>query len=194
MRHTGEKPGTGPLPPSAWVERYLAGVRPGGTVLDVAAGGGRHSRLALARGHRVTAVDRDLAPLDALAVEPHLEAIAADLEGGAPFPLAGRTFDGVIVTNYLWRPILADIIGAVARGGILIYETFAIGQEKLGRPSNPNFLLQPGELVTVVAGRLVPIAYEHATITRGRPRVVQRIAAVAGDHPWVMAPPPSMLA
>ena len=188
-----ERPGGALLPPSAWVERYLGGITPAGHVLDVACGGGRHTRLALARGHRVTAVDRDLAPLSPAAGTDGLEAIEIDLESGAPFALAGRTFDGVIVTNYLWRPILADIVGAVGPGGVLIYETFAVGQERLGRPSNPAFLLEPGELVRATAGRLVPIAYEHATVSRGRPRVVQRIVAVAPDHAWVLAPPPSAL-
>ncbi len=190
----GKRPGGALLPPSPWVVRYLGGIAGGGHVLDVACGGGRHTRLALSRGYRVTAIDRDLAPLSPLAGTPGLEAIEGDLETGAPFPLAGRTYDGVIVTNYLWRPILADIVGAVGPGGVLIYETFAVGQERLGRPSNPEFLLAPGELVRATACRLVPIAYEHATVDRGRPRVVQRIVAVAPDHAWVLAPPTAAMA
>lgn len=194
MSHTGQVPGAPPLPASPWVERYIAGVPGGARVLDLACGGGRHTRLALARGHAVTALDRDTSGLGDLAGDARVEAIGADLEAGARFPLAGRTFGGVIVTNYLWRPILGAITGAVGPAGILIYETFAIGHERLGRPSNPDFLLQPGELLAAVAGRLVVVAFEHATVIRGRPRVVQRIAAVASDHPWVTAPPPAALA
>lgn len=172
--------------PSPWVVRFLAGVRPGGAVLDVACGGGRHMRAALDAGHPVTGIDRDLSALSVCAGNPRVRLIEADLEAGRPFPAAGERFAGVVVTNYLWRPILPDIVAAVADDGVLIYETFALGNQ--GRPSRPEFLLKPGELVEAVAGRLTVMAFEH--VRRGEPyRVVQRIAAVGGRHPWLELPP-----
>ena len=128
----------------------------------------------------VTAIDRDIAQQpDA----PGLTKIRADLETGAPWPLAGQRFDLVVVTNYLHRPLLSDIIGAVAPGGLLLYETFAVGNERFGKPSNPDFLLRPGELKQAVAGRLEVIAFEEVELGAPRPAVMQRIAArtPAGD-------------
>ncbi len=145
-------------------------------MLDLACGGGRHVRHLLTRGHAVAAVDRDLSGIRDLLGTPQLEAIEADLEGG-PWPLAGRRFAGVVVTNYLHRPLLPAIVAAVAPGGVLIYETFAAGNERFGRPRNPDFLLRPGELLDVVAGHLEVIAYEHLEVRRPRPAMVQRIAA-----------------
>jgi SAM-dependent methyltransferase len=150
----------------------------GGTVLDVAAGAGRHTRWFLERGHPVVAVDRDLGELRRLlGTEPGLEAIEADLEDGSSFPLAGRRFAGVVVTNYLHRPHLPDLVAAVAPGGALLYETFMTGQERLGRPRNPDFLLEPGELRAVVADHLEVVAFEEGTFDGA---VKQRIAAM---HP-----------
>lgn len=162
--------------PSEWIVRFAPRVRAGGTVLDVAAGAGRHARLFLARGHAVTAIDRDVGRL---APHPALRAIAADLEDGSPWPLAGERFDAVVVTNYLWRPLLPALVEAVAPGGLLLYETFAEGNARFGKPSNPDFLLRPGELLELVRGRLVVAAYEHGETPAPRPAVVQRIAAVA---------------
>ena len=178
-------------PPEAWVAHFLRGVVPGGRVLDIACGTGRHTRLALALGLKVTAIDRDTSRLGALAAHPEVEIIAADLENGAPFPLAGRSFGGVIVTNYLWRPILPAICATVARDGVLIAGTFARGHEKLGgRPSNPEFLLRPNELaVAAIAAGLVMMAFEQVREDHPRPRIVQRIVAVGPDHPWIAAPP-----
>jgi SAM-dependent methyltransferase len=179
-------------PPSLWVEHFMAGMTPGGRVLDLACGTGRHTRLALERGLRVTAVDRDTSRLGDLAQDPRVDAMAADLEDGTPFPLAGRTFDGVIVTDYLWRPILPAICAAVAPDGLLIYETFARGHETLGgRPSNPDFLLKQNELAeaAMMAGFVV-IAFEQVREEEPRQRIVQRMAAVGSAHDWVAAPPP----
>lgn len=163
--------------PSAWVQRFAPMVPAGGTVLDLACGGGRHLRLFLARGHPVVAVDRDLSGLKDLAGDPRLEAIAADLEDGRPWPLGDRRFAGVVVTKYLHRPLLPAIVAAVAPGGLLIYETFAVGNERFGRPRNPDFLLRPGELLDAVAGQLDVVAYENLEVTDPRPAVIQRIAA-----------------
>jgi SAM-dependent methyltransferase len=163
---------------SEWIVRFAPLVPAGGSVLDLACGGGRHTRWFLERGHRVTAVDRDTGGLADLAGHDRLETLECDLEAGGPFPLAGRTFDGVVVTNYLHRPILADIVAAVAAGGVLLYETFAVGQERFGRPRNPDFLLRPGELLEAVRGELRVMAYEDLVFEDPDPRAVQRIAAV----------------
>jgi SAM-dependent methyltransferase len=177
--------------PSPWVVQFLNGVAEGAQILDLACGSGRHTRLALAQGYRVTAVDRDVSRLGDLADDAHVEAIAADLEDGSPFPLAGRTFGGVIVTNYLWRPILPAICQTVAADGILIYETFAVGHERLGgKPSNPAFLLRPNELLdAAIASGLVVNAFEQVREDQPGPRIVQRIAAVGAAHRWATSPP-----
>ena len=156
--------------------RFAALIPAGGPVLDLACGAGRHSRLLLERGHPVTAVDIDLTGLADLADQPDLTAIEADLESG-PWPLADQQFAGVVVTNYLWRPILPRIVAAVAPGGALIYETFAAGNERFGRPNKPEFLLAPGELLDAVRGRLTVIAYENLAEQEPRPAMRQRIAA-----------------
>lgn len=167
--------------PSDWVRRFAALVPAGGPVLDLACGAGRHVRLFLDKGHPVTAVDRDLTGLADIAGDPRLETLAADLEGGADWPLAERRFAGVVVTNYLHRPILPRIVAAVAPGGALLYETFAVGNERFGRPRNPDFLLRPGELLEAVRGRLQVVAYENLEVAEPKPAVVQRIAAVNRD-------------
>jgi hypothetical protein len=153
-------------PPSAWVRRFLRYIPAAGPVLDVAAGGGRHT------------LDRDVTGLADLAGRAGLEVIQADLEAGGPWPLGDRRFAGVIVTNYLHRPLLPAIVAAVATDGCLIYETFAAGNERFGRPRNPDFLLRPGELLDAVHGRLGVIAYENLEVTEPCPAVVQRIAAL----------------
>jgi len=169
-------------PPSPWVCRFAGHVPAGGTVLDVAAGGGRHAEYFLMRGHPVVAVDRDTSALVQLAARGKwtrgaLEIITADLEAG-PWPLAGRRFAGVVVTNYLHRALFPALVGAVVSGGVLIYETFAVGNERFGKPSNPNFLLRPGELKDVVRGQLDVIAYEEGEVDIPRPAVIQCIAAM----------------
>lgn len=165
-------------PPSPWVARFAGLVPHGGRVLDLACGAGRHVGLFLDRGHPVTAVDIDPSRLGALSGRPALEVIAADLEGDARWPLGTRRFAGIVVTNYLHRPLLPMIVDAVAPGGALIYETFAVGNERFGRPRNPAHLLRPGELLDAVRGRIEVVAYENLEITEPRPAVVQRIAAV----------------
>jgi SAM-dependent methyltransferase len=163
--------------PSPWIERFAPLVTPGGAVLDLACGSGRHVRLFAARGHPVTAVDRDLSGLGDLVHDPHVEALTFDLELGAPFPLAGRSFAAVVVTRYLHRPLLAALVEAVAPGGLLLYETFAAGNERFRRPSNPDFLVRPGELLEAVRGRLRVLAYEDLDVEEPWPAALQRIAA-----------------
>jgi SAM-dependent methyltransferase len=174
--------------PSPWVTRFLPLVAPGGTILDVACGGGRHTRLALQEGYRIVAVDRTLEGVRDLAGWPGLELVDRDLEGGADLPFAGRRFEGVIVTNYLWRPLLPTLVAAVAPAGVFIYETFARGQERFGKPSNPDFLLRPGELIEAVRDQLVVLAFEHVRLSQP-PRLVQRIVAVGPASPHLADPP-----
>jgi SAM-dependent methyltransferase len=165
------------MPPSAWVRRFLPLVRPGGTVLDLAAGDGRHTRLLRQKGFSVRAVDRDVSALLSLA-GMGCEVQQVDLETGAPWPL-GSGYRGIIVTNYLHRPLLPAIAGALAPDGVLIYETFALGNERFGRPRNPDFLLRPGELLEAFA-MLTVVAFEQGEVTTPRRAVIQHIAAIAG--------------
>jgi SAM-dependent methyltransferase len=165
--------------PSPWISRFLPLVKRGGTALDVAAGSGRHSQLLLENGVRVTAIDRDP---DQQPDAVGLTKISADLETAAGWPLKGQRFDLVVVTNYLYRPIMIDIIRAVVPGGLLLYETFAAGNERYGKPSNPAFLLVPGELEAAVRpSGLEILAYEEVELGAPRPAVVQRIAARAPE-------------
>jgi SAM-dependent methyltransferase len=154
------------------VRRWAPLIRRSGTVLDVACGSGRHSRWLHAQGLAVTGVDRDAAAVAPLRDIGRI--VVADIETAA-WPLAGETFDAVVVTNYLWRPLLSTIVASVAPGGVLIYETFAAGNEAFGKPSNPDFLLHPGELLWACAALQV-VAYEDGVLD-GPPRRVQRIAA-----------------
>jgi SAM-dependent methyltransferase len=146
-------------------------------VLDIACGNGRHARFFANRGHAVEAVDRDPACLAPLAGLPGITTHCADLEN-APWPYAGQQFSGVVVTHYLHRPLFPHLLAAVAPGGVLIYETFAAGNERFGRPSNPDFLLKPGELLAVVRDRLEVLAYEALEVADPRPAVLQRICAM----------------
>ena len=162
---------------SAWVLRFLPLIRTGGKVLDLAAGSGRHTRLLLDHSYRVHAVDRDATALMPLA-GPRCLVEAIDLETGAPWQL-DADYDGIIVTNYLFRPLLPAITSALAPGGVVIYETFAQGNERFGHPRNPDFLLWTGELLEAFRG-LTIVAFEQGEVTLPRPAVVQRIAAVNG--------------
>ena len=162
------------LPPSPWVREWAAWIQPGGAVLDVACGAGRHARLLASLGFEVDAVDRDAA----LFVGPPagVALLQADIESG-PWPYAGRRFAGIVVTNYLHRPLLPVLVDSLEAQGLLIYETFARGNERFGKPSNPAFLLEPGELLEAVRGRLRVVAYEDRVVESPRPAAVQRLAA-----------------
>jgi SAM-dependent methyltransferase len=162
------------LPPSPWVQRWAGLIRPGGAVLDVAAGSGRHARLLARMGFEVDAVDRDASLFND--PPPQVAVLEADLEAG-PWPYKGRKFDAIVVANYLHRPLFPILVDALERGGVLVYETFAVGNERFGKPSNPAFLLAPGELLEAVRGKLRVIAYEDLVVDQPRPAAVQRLAA-----------------
>ncbi len=175
--------------PSRWVSRF-APLVPAGEVLDLACGGGRHARLFAARGHAVLAVDRDPAALLASAGE-RIRTLQFDLErddaaDAADWPLRADAYAGVVVTRYLHRPLLPALLQSVAPGGVLIYETFALGNGQFGKPSNPDFLLAPGELLRVLAGRsdFRVIAFEDGYAAEPNPAMLQRVCARRdGDSP-----------
>ncbi len=182
----------GSEPASSWVQRWSQLVKPGGVVLDVACGRGRHAIWFYERNHPVVLVDRSQDAIESIAkVIPAsaCEAVVADIENG-PWPFAGRQFDAMVVTNYLWRPLLPTLRASLAPGGVLIYETFTQGNETVGKPSRPDFLLRTGELLVICEGLRV-VAFEdgfHAGPQGQSPRFVQRIAAVrenasGADHP-----------
>jgi SAM-dependent methyltransferase len=159
------------------VQRWSHLLPEGGSVLDVACGRGRHARYLHQRGLKVVAVDRSAEAIAAIGLPAErCETCVADIENG-PWPFAGRQFDAVIVTNYLWRPLLPTLLASLASGGVLIYETFAAGNETVGKPSRPDFLLQRGELLQVCQGLRV-VAFEAGFEDQPSPRFVQRIVAV----------------
>ena len=163
--------------PSAWVQSHAGLVAPGGRVLDLAAGGGRHARYFKDLGYQVTALDRDVSRLQDLAGQG-VEVMAADLEDGSPWPLGARDFDGIVVANYLHRPLFPHLANALAPGGVLIYETFGIGNERFGKPSNPNFLLHPGELLEFAAAQgLQVLAYACGEVAEPKHAITQRMVA-----------------
>lgn len=159
---------------SDWVKRWAHLIRPKASVLDLACGSGRHVRFLAEQGHAVTGVDRDVAALAPL--QTFGEMIGADIENG-PWPLPGRSFDAVVVTNYLWRDLWPTILASLRPGGVLIYETFASGNETVGKPSRADFLLQPGELLARCADLRI-VAYEDGFVAQPD-RFVQRIVAVS---------------
>ena len=166
----------GPEAPSAWVCRWAALIRPGGRVLDVACGHGRHVRYLSSLGLAVVGVDRDGAALAALQGIDGVEIRVADIEA-EPWPFAPGGFDGVVVTNYLHRPLFPELVGALRPGGVLICETFALGNERYGRPSNPAFLLRPDELLHSVEP-LAVVAFEQGLVSAPKQAVIQRVCAV----------------
>lgn len=173
-------------PPSPWVIRFAALIDPQGPVLDLACGKGRHTTYLAYKGHPVLALDRNGDALRPLNGVTGVETCEADLESGQPWPLPNRRFAGIVVTNYLYRPLFPFILDALADNGVLIYETFGLGNERYGKPSNPDFLLRPGELLNLVAGPLRIVAFEDGVIHAPRTAVIQRICAVKSTD----GPPP----
>lgn len=170
--------------PSEWITRWQHLLPTHSRVLDVACGSGRHVAYLAGLGHQVTGLDRDAAALAQLPASA--TAVVADIEK-ADWPLPGQQFDAVVITHYLWRPLWAQILGSVQPGGVLLYETFGQGNEAYGKPSRPDFLLAPGELLQVCAGWSI-VAYEHGLLHQPE-RVVQRIAAIKpGDSAATIAP------
>jgi SAM-dependent methyltransferase len=163
--------------PSPWVCRFAPLIRRGGLALDLACGAGRHARYLAGLGYRVEAVDRDAGALRALATVAGVIPRNADLECGS-WPYSGRQFDAIVVTHYLHRPLLPCLLAALADGGVLIYETFAAGNERYGRPRNPDFLLRRGELLEFARGRLQVVAYEDLHVEVPRPAMIQRLCAI----------------
>ena len=177
--------------PSPWILRWSHLIAPNGAVLDLAAGSGRHARWFAGRGHPVVAIDKAREALAALAGIEGVTSVPADLEDGSPWPLPeSQRFAAVVVTNYLNRPLLPRLSRLLAPGGILLYETFARGNETVGKPSNPAFLLAQGELLAAVHGRLSVVAYEDGYLAVPRPAFVQRICAVMPAQPLAAGAPP----
>ena len=175
---------------SPWVERFAPLVPNGGDVLDLACGGGRHTRLFLGLGHRVIALDRDIGEVADLASNPSVKLVGTDLETDNPWPFPDRKFSGIVVTNYLYRPLFPTLINALADDGILIYETFGVGNERYGHPRNPDFLLQNNELLDLLNGSLSVIAFEQGVVEGDpHPRVLQRVCATKSTGPGTETEP-----
>lgn len=158
--------------PSPWLLRWAHLLPPAARVLDVACGGGRHALWLAAQGHIVTGVDRD--PLALEALRERVETCVADIESGL-WPWPGRQWDAVLITNYLWRPLWPTLREAVLPGGLLIHETFAVGNETVGKPARADFLLRPGELLSVFADWRI-VAFEEGFL-ESPARFVQRVVA-----------------
>ena len=163
--------------PSPWIVRHAGLIAEGGHALDLACGGGRHTRYLRVCGLKVTAMDIDTTGLADLADDPLVETVEMDLERPGAEPLAGRRFDAVVVTDYLFRPLLVPLVDCLLPGGVFLYETFAVGNERFGRPCNPDYLLQRGELLALAEGRLTVVAYEHLAVPPPTPKIVQRLCA-----------------
>lgn len=168
--------------PSLWVKRFAPSIEPGGRVLDLACGRGRHARWLAEQGWLVEAVDRDASALGELEGVAGVVGRLADLERG-PWPYHGAVFDGIIVTHYLYRPLLPLLINALEVNGVLIYETFMVGNERFGSPSNPAYLLRRGELLDTLGRRLTVVGFEQGEVTEPKPAVLQRICVTRRIDP-----------
>jgi SAM-dependent methyltransferase len=172
-----------PEGPSEWVARFAHLIPAGGRVLDLACGQGRHARYLRELGYRVAAIDRDQEALRSLDGIDGIEPRLIDIES-EPWPFPAQSFDGVVVTNYLHRPLFGHLFAVLREGGVLIYETFALGNEQFGRPSNPDFLLRRNELLERVMPELQVVAFEQGIVSRPKPAVVERICAIDAGAPW----------
>ena len=164
---------------SSWIDRFSSCIPSNGVVLDLACGKGRHGRFLLNHGHKLLFVDQDVAELSDLASVETAEILQCDLEDGRDWPFEREQFSAIIVTNYLYRPHLPFLAPSLKQGGVLLYETFAQGNEKFGRPRNPDFLLRPHELLALAHdGALNVIAFEQG---QAGDKVIQRLCAVKGS-------------
>ncbi|NKB43585.1 MAG: methyltransferase domain-containing protein [Alphaproteobacteria bacterium] len=177
-----DRPNDPDIAASPWVTRFAPLIRAGGRVLDVAAGHGRHTRHLLGAGYEVTAVDIDTSGLSDLSGSNGLTILEANIEDDG-WPFSVNTFDGIVMTNYLYRVHFPFLVEALMADGVLLIETFGAGNEKFGRPRNPDFLLQPGELLSAFAGSLTVVAYEHGAEQVPRPAVRQRLCATKATEP-----------
>ena len=170
-----ESPSNQNMPPLDWVVQHAGQIAAPGHVLDVACGRGRHTRYLLSLGYRVTALDRDTGALSDLAGCPKLRIMKHDLEDGSPWPVAGEVFEGIVVSNYLYRPLYDSLVNALANGGLLIYQTFSDGNAAYGRPRNPNFLLRENELLDVFGPHLTVLDFVQGYTDHPSPAVIQKI-------------------
>lgn len=166
--------------PSAWVRRFAGLIPTEGSVLDLACGSGRHARFLASLGYSVEAVDSNAAALAGLADCAGVAVREADIEGG-PWPYYGHVFDGIVVANYLHRPLMPHLMRALAEGGVLIYETFMVGNERFGKPADPAYLLRTGELLELFGKRFTVVAFEQGEVASPRPAVIQRICVRRGS-------------
>ena len=165
--------------PVEWVKRFAGIVPEYGPVLDLACGGGRHGRFLMELGHPVTFVDRNVTGLGDIAGLGEAVIVETDLETGSPWPqqLVQTKFAGIVVVNYLHRPHFPMIVESLTAGGVLIYQTFAQGNEKYGRPSNPDFLLRENELMEYFGKDLDVVEFEQGFFQEPKPAVIQKICA-----------------
>jgi len=163
-------------PPSKWVVRFADKIEPNGTVLDLACGSGRHTDFFLQRGHHVTATDINTSKVEGNYDTNKLIIIQSDLEK-LPWPFSQNAFSAIVVINYLYRPLFPKIVSSLKPNGLLIYETFAKGNEKFGRPKNPEYLLKPGELLSGSFSNLKILAFEDLVVTEPKLAAVQRVCA-----------------
>ena len=170
-----ERPSHQNMPPLDWVVQHARQIATHGQVLDLACGGGRHTRYLLGLGYRVTALDRDTGALSDLANHPDLRILESDLEDGSAWPLASEVFEGIVVSNYLYRPLYGSLVNALATGGLLIYQTFSDGNAAYGKPRNPNFLLRENELLDVFGPRLTVLDFDQGYTDHPSPAVIQKI-------------------
>ncbi len=162
---------------SEWVKRFYSQIPKNGLILDLAGGSGRHTRFLAQKGFKLILLDNQIAKAKHLQNVENIELMEYNVEGGSSLPFLTSSFKGIVVTNYLYRPIFPQLICLLDDGGVLIYETFAVGHEKYGRPTNPDFLLKSGELISRISPQMRIIAYEERLITWPAKAYVQRIAA-----------------